>query len=422
MSFQVQNNASLLENRPSSSANCYENLPIEVQEVGQLHLEGNVIPHTWYGKILLNNGKVDLISIVILSEIIYWYRPTYIRDEDTGQIVSVKKKFKGHALQKTKKALACQFGFTERQVKDSLLRLEKMGFIMRDYRTILLNNNKMAGNVLFIKINAERIKKSLFDNRLNPKDTLASKETEVKTDEEKEVRTDDLKSKDQIQPYDVKTSEGVLPYDVKTSDPMTLKRQTNTEITVHVKRIDSARPKKRVKPLSFEAQEIKETLQKALFSLKPDRRPIANDQAKRYIPRLIKQHNGNTERIKKVIEWIFYSNQNSALFWQGVVQGPQAFYNNFDQMEIQMNYKSPKEKEKEKAKTELEMIEKHRDWANRNLLKFKFKDDKIITPTEYGVDIYNGRNRFPWDYKEPKFIEYILDKLETWGYRVTRQK
>src|SRR5688572_6230681 len=100
-----------------------------------MNFEGNVnvIPHSWYSSIKFPNGKVDLISITILSEILYWYKPTYTRDEVSGKLLQVDKKFQGDSLQKSKTALADQFGLTERQVKESLQRLEEMGLIKRDY-------------------------------------------------------------------------------------------------------------------------------------------------------------------------------------------------------------------------------------------------------------------------------------------------
>ena len=50
-------------------------LPATVAEIGKIHVEGNLIPHPWYQRIRLESGKPDLPAIIILAEIIYWYRP-----------------------------------------------------------------------------------------------------------------------------------------------------------------------------------------------------------------------------------------------------------------------------------------------------------------------------------------------------------
>lgn len=65
-----------------------------VDQVGSVHLEGNILPTSWFSTFVLESGKPDLNAIVVLSEIVYWHRPTVVRDEYSGQVVRVKKKFK----------------------------------------------------------------------------------------------------------------------------------------------------------------------------------------------------------------------------------------------------------------------------------------------------------------------------------------
>jgi len=172
-------------------------IPVEVLEMGKIHFEGNITPHIWYEKIKFQNGRVDLVSIILLSEIVYWYRPTYVRDEVSGKVIATHKKFKADALQKSKQSLADQFGLTERQVKDSLARLEQLGLITRDYRTIITESGMKLPNVLFIKIHPKKIEEISFVER---------------------------------QPYDVSTS---YPRRLNAIPP-TLKRHTNTENTTKI--------------------------------------------------------------------------------------------------------------------------------------------------------------------------------------------
>lgn len=132
-----------------------------VDRIGQMHFEGNVIPHTWYNNIKMPNGKPDVIGIILLADLVYWYRPTYIRDEMTGQLLGTKKKFKGDLLQKKTQSLADQFGFTKRQVQDALSRLEKGGLITRELRNF---NTEMGflSNVQFIGLIVENIELITF--------------------------------------------------------------------------------------------------------------------------------------------------------------------------------------------------------------------------------------------------------------------
>ncbi|MGQ0979487.1 hypothetical protein ACT4V8_13270 [Acinetobacter baumannii] len=75
-----------------------------VDKIASLNIEGNVIPANWFNTFKLENGKPDTNAVILLSEIVYWHRPTIVRDEDSGHIVSVKKKFKADLLQRSYQA------------------------------------------------------------------------------------------------------------------------------------------------------------------------------------------------------------------------------------------------------------------------------------------------------------------------------
>ncbi|WP_257229856.1 MULTISPECIES: hypothetical protein [unclassified Acinetobacter] len=122
-----------------------------VDQVGSCNFEGNILPVNWFNTFKLDNGKPDVNAVILLSEIVYWHRPTFVRDEDTGQIISVKKKFKADLLQRSYQSFSDQFGFSKQQVREALDRLEKFGVIKRHFRTIEANNQKY-NNVLFIEL------------------------------------------------------------------------------------------------------------------------------------------------------------------------------------------------------------------------------------------------------------------------------
>lgn len=128
-------------------------------EIGKLNFTGNVIPHHWYQVILKDNGKPDINAILILSDILYWYRPVEVRSEATGAVVGYRSKFKSDFLQRTSKSIAEQFGFSQRQVSDALGRLESSGFIKRHYRDLDMGEAGTLFNVQFIELIPEAIKK-----------------------------------------------------------------------------------------------------------------------------------------------------------------------------------------------------------------------------------------------------------------------
>lgn len=125
-----------------------------VDQVGMINIEGNIIPFNWFSVFKFEGGKPDLNSIIILSEIVYWYRPKILRDENTGATLGIGKKFKADLLQRSYESFANQFGISKRQVKESFDRLCESGVVERVFRSVKTDNTVLS-NVLFIKINPE---------------------------------------------------------------------------------------------------------------------------------------------------------------------------------------------------------------------------------------------------------------------------
>ncbi|QBP91197.1 DnaD domain protein [Bacillus mycoides] len=127
-----------------------------VTEIGGLNFKGNVVDHEWFNYITFSNGKPHIVAIMVLSEIVYWYRPTVIRDEVTGR-VTYKKKFKSDKLQKSYHQLAETFGFSKIQVKRACDLLVEMSLIEIEFRTIIVNEITL-NNVMFVEPKVNEIK------------------------------------------------------------------------------------------------------------------------------------------------------------------------------------------------------------------------------------------------------------------------
>lgn len=127
-----------------------------VAKMGEIPFAGDIIPHNWLLEIKRLNGKPDPIAVFLLAHICYWYRTTILREETTGKVI-VSKKFKADLLQKSYHDLEENLGFTHKQLKDAFLTLERLNLAHREFRTIIFKDVKCS-NVLFIKINPEKIK------------------------------------------------------------------------------------------------------------------------------------------------------------------------------------------------------------------------------------------------------------------------
>lgn len=139
-----------------------EQLPKTVEEISKISMTGNIIPQRWFRYIRFSSGKPDLLGIMILSDIIYWYRATEVRDENTGQIKHLKKKFKADKLQRHYQHWADQFGVSKRQVQDAARRLREAGLITTELRIVTSETGIVLSNVPFFEPIPEAIKLITF--------------------------------------------------------------------------------------------------------------------------------------------------------------------------------------------------------------------------------------------------------------------
>lgn len=132
-----------------------------VEEVGKMNFTGNVIPQAWYSTLKRESGKPYLTAIVILADIVYWYRPIEVRDEQTGQVIAYKKKFRSDKLQRSYQQIADMFGISKNEATQAIIYLEKKGVVYREFREISVNG-VISNNVLFIGLNPDRLREVTF--------------------------------------------------------------------------------------------------------------------------------------------------------------------------------------------------------------------------------------------------------------------
>ena len=132
-----------------------------VDKIGEIAITGNIIPQMWYETLKKDDGKPYFQAIVILADIVYWYKPVEVRDENTGRVVGYKKKFSADLLQRTYDSIAEQFGLSKNETVNAIKFLEKKGAIYRELRTVECGDIR-CGNVLFLGINPEKIQELTF--------------------------------------------------------------------------------------------------------------------------------------------------------------------------------------------------------------------------------------------------------------------
>lgn len=131
------------------------------KEIAEIEVSGNIIPLTWLENIRYTTekgtNKSYTLAILILSDIMYWYKPYEIRDEQSGLVVDLKQKFSSDKLQKSYQQYAELFGSTKRAVKKAIDFLENNSYISREFRNINVKN-KSLNNVMYIEPNPDKIK------------------------------------------------------------------------------------------------------------------------------------------------------------------------------------------------------------------------------------------------------------------------
>ena len=132
-----------------------------VEQMAKMNISGNIIPQSWYETILFENGKPNLNAVVLLGDIVYWYRPVEIRDEITGQLTGMRKKFREDLLQRSYQDISTQFGISKWQAKAAVIALEELGVVKRVFRNLNLKGQAI-NNVLFLELVPEKLKAVTF--------------------------------------------------------------------------------------------------------------------------------------------------------------------------------------------------------------------------------------------------------------------
>lgn len=129
-----------------------------VDSLKDISFRGNIISQNWHKTITNEKGKSDLPAIVILADILYWYRPYIVRSEETVEEVRLKKKFSDDDyLQRSYSQLEKYFGLSKRSARNAVVRLEQCGVVERITRNILAGNGIPLNNVMSLKLNVPKL-------------------------------------------------------------------------------------------------------------------------------------------------------------------------------------------------------------------------------------------------------------------------
>jgi len=146
----------------------YEVKNDKVKETVKINLIGDTIPHSWFNHIKKEDKrsssgyKTDSIAILILANIVYWYKPRIIKDEETDLVIGYEQKFKEDMLQKSYDSYMKKYGAGRKAVKGAFDLLEEMNLIHREFRNIKDKKGNSLNNVMFVEPKIKNIKEITY--------------------------------------------------------------------------------------------------------------------------------------------------------------------------------------------------------------------------------------------------------------------
>ena len=190
-----------------------------VDAIGKINITENIIPESWYQTIVSESGKVNTLAILILSDIVYWYRPTEVRNED-NLTTSYTKKFKdADYLQRSYQQLMDKFNISKDQAKRAVTFLEGLGVVIRHFKTIDTPNGPLP-NVMYLELVPEVLLSLTY-----PSEGGVCKNPHTPVEESSDAH-------------------------VKTDAPICKKPQTNTKTTTEIKtNISTTTPADKMSPI-----------------------------------------------------------------------------------------------------------------------------------------------------------------------------
>ena len=222
---------------------CMKTENVIVNKVGKMRFSGNVIPEVWYKTIVSSNGRVNLLAINILAEIVYWYRPMEIRDEMTGDVTWKKKFADDDYLQRNYSKICEKYNVSTKQAREALIVLETLGVVKRHFRTIETEMGKCP-NVMYIELIPDALYKLTYPEMTDEdgktsfpsdKEVFTKKETrpshEVRTNTKNTTETS-TKTTTTAQAHDVveKAMEIFAPLRLSKDDVRAIVREAEYDI------------------------------------------------------------------------------------------------------------------------------------------------------------------------------------------------
>ncbi len=133
-----------------------------VDQIAEINITGNVIPQIWFHTLANEAGKPMMLAINLLGDIVYWYKPREVRDENSGELIGFEKRFKADFLQRSNQQIARRFGVTKKQARLALEFLCEKGVIKKHLRNDKTADGKILYNNMYLELVPDRLKEITY--------------------------------------------------------------------------------------------------------------------------------------------------------------------------------------------------------------------------------------------------------------------
>jgi hypothetical protein len=128
-----------------------------VKQVGSIQFEGTIIPFSWFDHVRTTKNQPYLAAILVLSELVYWYRPIIELDERSGKVRHLRKRFSGAKFRTSYSYFTERYGLSKRQAQDAIDFLVEKKLITKEIRKRVEERGVVYGNVMFLEVQPEAV-------------------------------------------------------------------------------------------------------------------------------------------------------------------------------------------------------------------------------------------------------------------------
>jgi DNA-binding FadR family transcriptional regulator len=121
-----------------------------IDAISALDIRGVIVAHSWFAAIKSETGAPLPLAVMVLADIVHFYKPSEQYDEHSGRLI-VHKRFRAHKLQRSASHYARLFGVSKSAAREAIQRLVALGLITSEIVAREVINGAVYANVQYLE-------------------------------------------------------------------------------------------------------------------------------------------------------------------------------------------------------------------------------------------------------------------------------